>query len=198
MSRRKYELRRRAESQKQTRQKIVDATVHLHEKLGPRATTISAIAEHAGVQRLTVYRHFPDDDALFAACSSHWLAGHPLPDPAVWRSFPEWRSRCRAGFAAIYAYYRHNHVMLASVFRDADMPVMQAPMQGFAVFFRQMHDDMADLAPPALKSSKDFSGTISHALAFTTWQSFAGSFTDSELVALVMTWLEGVAEHGSP
>ena len=102
MKKRKYQLHRRAESQEETRRKIVDAIVDLHEKLGPRATTVSAIAEKAGVQRLTVYRHFPDEVALFAACSSHWLGEHPLPDPAIWLAQPEWRARCRAAFAALY------------------------------------------------------------------------------------------------
>jgi AcrR family transcriptional regulator len=190
---RRYELRRRAESQAGTRRKIVEATVHLHEKLGPRATTISAIAEQAGVQRLTVYRHFPDDTALFAACSSHWLAQHPLPDPAIWRSIAEWRPRCRAGLAAVYTYYRRNDGMLASVFRDADLPAMQAPMQGFAGFYRQTREDLLEAAPPALARSKPFAETIRHALAFATWQGLADRFTDGEMVNLVMAWLEGIA-----
>ena len=190
---RRYELRRRAESQAGTRRKIVEATVHLHEKLGPRATTISAIAEQAGVQRLTVYRHFPDDTALFAACSGHWLAQHPLPDPAIWRSIAEWRPRCRAAFAVFYTYYRRNDDMLASVFRDADLPAMQAPMQGFAGFYRQTREDLLEAAPPALARSKPFGETIGHALVFVTWQGLADRFTDGEMVNLVMAWLEGIA-----
>ncbi len=193
MERRRYQFRRRAQSQAETRRKIVEATVHLHEKLGPRATTISAIAEQAGVQRLTVYRHFPDDAALFGACSSHWLARHPLPDPAIWRSIAAWRPRCCAAFAAFYTYYRRNDGMLTSVFRDADLPAMQAPMQGFAGFYRQTRDDLLEAAPPALAHSKPFAETLGHALAFATWQSLADRFTDSEMVALIMAWLEGIA-----
>ncbi len=87
---RKYELKQRAEKMSETRMRIVEATVELHEKLGPARTTISAIADRAGVQRLTVYRHFPDERSLFRACSGHWqpetrcltLAnGFPLPIP---------------------------------------------------------------------------------------------------------------------
>lgn len=195
MKKRKYELRRRAQSQEKTRRKIVDATVELHEKLGPRATTISAIAEQAGVQRLTVYRHFPDDTALFGACSSQWFGDHPLPDPAIWRTPPDWRSRCQAGLAALFAYYRRNTGMLASVMRDADLPAMQAPMQGFSDYYRQMHADLLGAAEPALAGRKDFAETILHALSFATWQSLAASFSDDEMVALVMIWLEGVATN---
>jgi Transcriptional regulator len=81
---RRYELKQRAASLAQTRQRIVDATVALHGSVGPARTTISAIAELAGVQRLTVYRHFPDELALFQACSGHWATLHPAPDPATW------------------------------------------------------------------------------------------------------------------
>ena len=76
---RRYTLKDRARSQEDTRRRIVEAAVALHEELGPRATSIAAIAERAGVQRLTVYRHLPDEEALFRACTSHWRAAHPLP-----------------------------------------------------------------------------------------------------------------------
>lgn len=198
MGKRTYRLRRRAESQAETRQKIVEATVDLHEKLGPGATTITAIAERAGVQRLTVYRHFPDETALFGACSSHWLTDHPLPDAAIWRRMPEWRSRCRAAFGAVYAYYRDNAGMLASVFRDADLPVMKTPMEGFANFYRALLDDLVAAGDQALVRSKPFRETIGHALAFGTWQSFCGDCSDSEIVDLVMTWLEGIAASEGP
>lgn len=193
MEKRSYRLRRRAESQARTRRRIVEATVRLHEVLGPKATSISAIAEHAGVQRLTVYRHFPDDAALFHACSSHWLAQHPLPDPTIWRALESWRSRCRAALAALYTFYRRNRGMLTSVYRDADLPAMAGAMQGFESYFRRMRGDLVETAEAELANSKAFSETIGHALAFTTWQSLADGFSDGEMVALVMHWLEGVA-----
>lgn len=198
MKKRKYQLRRRAESQEETRRKIVDAIVDLHENLGPRATTVSAIAERAGVQRLTVYRHFPDEVALFTACSSHWLGEHPLPDPAIWRAQPDWRARCRAAFAALYTYFRRNQGMLASVFRDADLPAMQGPMQGFAAYFGQLREDLVEVAEDALAGNKAFVQTIGHALSFATWQSLYENFSDTEMVALVMTWLEGIAAGEAP
>src|SRR5436190_18542983 len=76
---RRYELRARAERQEETRRRIVEATVALHEEVGPAQTTVAEIARRAGVQRLTVYNHFPDDRALFAACSGLYLEAHPPP-----------------------------------------------------------------------------------------------------------------------
>src|ERR671919_2710297 len=81
---RKYEKKRRAEQEAETRQRIVEAMVALHREVGPARTTISAIAERAGVERLTVYRHFPDERSLFEACTGHWRASHPPPDPGPW------------------------------------------------------------------------------------------------------------------
>ena len=81
---RRYRKRRRAELEDETRRRITEAAVELHGTVGPARTTISAVAERAGVQRATLYRHFPDEEALFDACSSHWAAQHPLPDLADW------------------------------------------------------------------------------------------------------------------
>lgn len=198
MEKRKYQLGRRALSRQETRRRIVEATVALHESLGPRATTISAIAARAGVQRLTVYRHFPDDVALFRACSSHWLAGHPLPDPAIWRALDDWRSRCRAALAALYTYYRRNAGMLASVFRDADLPALAGPMQDFAEFHRGLQEDVVQGAATALARRGAFAATIRHALAFATWHALAQRFDDGELVELVMAWLEGIVASRAP
>ena len=193
MERRPYRLRRRAERQAETRRRIVEATVHLHEHLGPKATTISAIAKRAGVQRLTVYRHFPDDAALFDACSSHWQERHPLPDPAIWRALADWRSRCRVAFAAVYTYYRGNCGMLASIHRDADLPALAVPMQSFDSYFRRVRDDLVEAAGPDLAQNRAFTATVEHALAFATWRSLAAGIGDGEMAALTMQWLEGVA-----
>src|SRR2546430_9787585 len=79
---RPYRMKRRAELEEATRQRITESAVELHGTLGPSRTSISAVAERAGVRRSTVYRHFPDEPALFAACSAHWRAANPNPDPA--------------------------------------------------------------------------------------------------------------------
>ena len=86
---RPYRMKRRAELEEQTRRRITESTVALHEELGPARTSISAVAERAGVRRSTVYRHFPDDETLFAACSSHWRAANPPPDPSAWAAIED-------------------------------------------------------------------------------------------------------------
>src|SRR5215469_2787592 len=103
---RKYQLHQRAQRQAETRQRIIDAAVELHTTLGPAQTTVSAIAERAGVERPTFYRHFPDEHALLTACSSHYLVTHPLPDPTSWGLIADPQTRLRRALAEVYAYYR--------------------------------------------------------------------------------------------
>lgn len=117
---RTYTLKKRAESQAQTRQKIVEAAVDLHSTVGPAATTFSMIAEKAGVQRHTLYAHFPDERAMLMACSGFTAERDPLPDAAPWRAIAERRERLHAGLAAIYAWYERNAMRAACVLRDAE------------------------------------------------------------------------------
>src|SRR5689334_1200968 len=115
---RQYTLKRRADKQQQTRQRIVDAAVHLHSSVGPAATTISAIAEQAGVERLTVYRHFPDEQTLLRACSGKWLADNPPPDPGRWAAIDSPPERLRLALADLYAFYARTESMMANLLRD--------------------------------------------------------------------------------
>lgn len=117
---RTYTLRRRAESQADTRRRIVEAAVALHGTLGPAATTISMIAEQAGVQRHTLYNHFPDERAMLMACSGHALEQDPMPDPSPWRAIEAPAARLRVALRAIYDYYGRNESLLACVMRDAE------------------------------------------------------------------------------
>src|SRR5581483_10317327 len=103
---RPYQMRRRAENIEDTRQRIVQATVAMHGSVGPAKTTILGIAERAGVTRATVYRHFPDETALFQACSAHWLSTQQPPDPHAWARIPEAEDRMRAGLRDLYRFYR--------------------------------------------------------------------------------------------
>jgi AcrR family transcriptional regulator len=118
---RKYELKKRADRQDETRQRIVDATVRLHTTVGPARTSISAIAEGAGVERHTVYRHFPDERSLFLACSGQYTADHPLPDPAGWTAIADPEERLRRGVGELYAYYETYGDELAPIVRDLDV-----------------------------------------------------------------------------
>ncbi|MEX2613073.1 MAG: helix-turn-helix domain-containing protein [Gaiellaceae bacterium] len=116
---RKYELKKRAERLEETRRRITEATVELHRTVGPAATQISEIARRAGVQRMTVYNHFPDEVSLLAACSVHWRALHPHPDPAAWRTIEDPGERLRLGLRELYAWYRETEPMTANILRDA-------------------------------------------------------------------------------
>lgn len=117
---RSYTLKRRAEQQAETRGRIVSAAVDLHAGVGPALTTISMVAERAGVQRHTVYAHFPDEMSLFQACSGLTLERDPLPDAEPWRAIEGRRERLRAGLRAIYGWYERNAELAACVLRDAE------------------------------------------------------------------------------
>lgn len=116
--RRNYELKARAARQAETRERIVQATVELHREVGPARTTVAEIARRAGVQRLTVYNHFPDDGQLLAACQGHWLRAHPPPDPGPALALAKPQDRLRAVLASLYAWYRETEPMASSVRRD--------------------------------------------------------------------------------
>src|SRR5204863_5240114 len=115
---RPYRMKRRAELEEQTRRRITESAVALHEELGPAQTSISAIAEHAGVRRSTVYRHFPDEDALFDACSAHWRAANPPPDPRVWAAIEDPAARTERALRELYAFYARTEPMYTSLLRD--------------------------------------------------------------------------------
>ncbi|QFU15338.1 TetR/AcrR family transcriptional regulator [Microvirga thermotolerans] len=117
---RTYTLKRRAEKQAETRQRIVEAAVELHSSVGPARTSLSMVAERAGVQRHTLYAHFPDERSLYMACSGLSLERDPLPEAAAWQSIADRRSRLRAGLGAVYGWYERNAEMAACVLRDAE------------------------------------------------------------------------------
>ncbi len=110
---REYKKRKRAESEAETKLRITEATMHLHETVGPARTTVSGIADIAGVQRATVYRHFPDEDALIDACSNHWATLHPAPDPTPWLELADPGERLRATLSGFYAWYDETGETLA-------------------------------------------------------------------------------------
>jgi AcrR family transcriptional regulator len=117
---RPYTLKRRAEKQADTRRRIVEAAVDLHSSVGPALTTISMVAERAGVQRHTLYAHFPDERSLFLACSGLAVERDPLPDAEAWRAIKDQRERLRVGLAAVYGWYARNADMAGCVLRDAE------------------------------------------------------------------------------
>jgi AcrR family transcriptional regulator len=167
---RKYELVRRAESQAATRTRITEAAVELHGSVGPRFTSISAVAERAGVTRLTVYRHFPEVTDLFTACTTHWRAEHPRPDPHRWAEIVDPEARLGAALVDLYRWFGENEQMLGNVMRDLD--VMPAFVPAASVEFGAAIKDV--LLPgwtTDRRGKRRVAAAIGHATSFTTWRS---------------------------
>jgi AcrR family transcriptional regulator len=177
---RKYEQKRRAEQQAETRRRIVEAMVALHGEVGPARTTISAVAARAGVERLTVYRHFADETAMFQACSAHFAAEvAPYPDPAGWAEVLDPAERLRAALLAFYAYYRRAEYMLAHVHRDLpELPALAAVMAPWDRFVADVRDGIVEAwvsaQPIAEEARTRLAAVVAHALRFETWGSLAG------------------------
>lgn len=194
MTKRKYTKTRRAEQQDETRERIVEATVKLHQELGPANTTIKAVAEEAGVQRLTVYRHFPDDASLFEACSTHYLGLHPPPNMADWAEITDASKRSYTALLAFYRYYRETEKMWASVYRDADkVEALKGPMQQFEGYIDAVTDDLVTAWNRTHTTKKQLQVTLRHALRFSTWQSLkSAKLKDEKVAELIKTWLAGI------
>jgi AcrR family transcriptional regulator len=171
---RRYELKQRALSQAETRQRIVDATVDLHREFGPARTTISAIAERAGVQRLTVYRHFPDDRALFGACSNQWRAAHPMPDATTWAGIEDPAERLRAALGEIYAWFGSTEEMTANVLRDTPQsPVLQELTAPLREYWQTVQGVLERGWEARGERAERVRAVIGHAIEFGTWRSLA-------------------------
>lgn len=180
-------MQRRAEQIGDTRQRIVDATVRLHGTVGPSKTTIAAIAEEAGVTRLTVYRHFPDDVALFTACSTEWLSSQVLPDPARWASISDPMERLRDGLTDLYRFYRDGEEMLRHI--RGEMESLPAAFRQDLVERDSMFCELL-LAPFERRANRTLRAVIGHAISFWTWRSLYidNGLTNNEAVE-VMTGL---------
>src|SRR5215217_2746016 len=114
---RRYELKQRAQRQADTRRRILEAAVALHTERGLVATQVTDIAQRAGVDRVTVYRHFPDPASLFRACAAHFYGAHPLPDPTAWAAIDDPLARLRHGLGEVYAYWAQNEPAVANILR---------------------------------------------------------------------------------
>ena len=171
---RKYELKQRAESRTATRERIVEATVELHDSIGPARTTISAIAERAGVQRLTVYRHFPDERSLFEACAGHWAAEYPAPDPSAWAAVDDPEERLRIALSEIYAFFRTTEGMTGNLLRDLpDSPVLKETAAPFIRYWETVREVLDHGWKTRGPKRKLLRAVIGHAIEFETWRSFA-------------------------
>ena len=171
---RPYVKRRRAELEAHTRQRITESTVELHGTLGPARTSISAVADRAGVRRSTVYRHFPDEVALFTACSSHWMSQNPIPELARWGEIADPDERLRAALEELYAYYRRTQPMMDNLHRDeATMPTVRRFFAGFREYIAAARDVLMGGRRVRGGVRGRVRAAIGHALAFPTWRSLA-------------------------
>lgn len=189
--RRTYTKVRRAEGEEATRLRIVNALVALHQEIGPARTTVSAVAARAGVERLTVYRHFPDEPSMLRACSAHWTALHP-PPPLVAEGDDPLGVFHRV-ILRLYPWYRKNAAMLTQISRDAGtMPLVAELLAPFGAWLDQLAVTLDRNWP---RRSSRRAATIRHALEFSTWRSLAGlTASDRRAAALVRTWLTSPAQ----
>ena len=168
--RRPYRMRRRAESVDATRHRITEAAVHLHTTVGPSRASLSAIADAAGVTRVTLYRHFQHADDLFASCMSHWRALHPPPDTAAWTSLEDFEARLRRAISELYDWYGANADDLYPIYRDsAHTPASNREHR------RASHEQAADAilagSRTGSRGGRRLRAAVLHVVGFWTWRS---------------------------
>jgi AcrR family transcriptional regulator len=180
----------------ETRRRIAAAAFELHATIGPSRTTIRAIADRAGVQRHTVYAHFPDMDTLYRACTEHGLRVTAMPDAASWTDIADPAARVRHGLTELFSWYRANERMLANVLHDVD-PTAPLPSEPdlFEVRMWQLVDCLsADWRVTDQRQQSLLRAVVTHATSFDTWRSLTGSgLTDDEAVGLLVALAAGVA-----
>jgi AcrR family transcriptional regulator len=190
---RRYTKRRRAEQERRTRERITGAAVRLHGTLGPARTTVSGVAKEAGVQRATVYRHFPDQVSLFAACTAHYWATNPMPDPGAWSSISDSEARLRHALGEIYAFFRRTEGMLEKTSRDA--PLVEAMARPVAEFRGYLNAAAAAIIAGRRErgeARRRVQAAVGHAVSFPTWQSLVREqgLEDAEAVAVMAALVE--------
>jgi AcrR family transcriptional regulator len=191
---RRYEKKRRAELEAETRRRITETAVELHGTVGPAHTSISAIAERAGVQRSTVYRHFPDEAALFDACSSHWEAANPVPDMTAWLAIEDPDERLRMALVELYAYYRRTDQMMDNLHRDElTMPLVAERFARYRGYLAAVQDLLTNGCAARGRRRENVRAAVGHALAYTTWRSLTREqgLTDERAVALMCALVAG-------
>lgn len=183
-----YRKQARAEQEAATRRRIAASAAELHGTLGPSRTSLSAVAEHAGVQRSTLYRHFPDEAALFAACTAHWLEGNPVPDLAHWAAIDDPDERLRTALRDLYAHYRSTERMMINLLRDEEtMPIVKELFGGFRGYLGAAQETLMLGRRTRGAQRRRVLAATGHALAFTTWRSLVREQgrTDHQAAALM-------------
>jgi len=195
ITKRQYRMTRRAELEQATRRRITESAVELHGTVGPSRTSLSAVAARAGVRRSTLYRHFQDEEALFAACTAHWVAANPHPDIAPWAAIADPNTRLRTGLSDLYAYYRRTEGMLANIIRDeATMPIVRHMLTFYRTYIAHAAETMLRGRRESGLARRRVRAAVGLALAFATWRSLAREQNLSDVQAAeLMCRLVGVA-----
>ena len=189
-TKRKYELKKRAEEMAETHLRITEAAIELHGTVGPSRTTLSAVAKRAGVERRTLYRHFPTEADLFVACSSHYFTANPWPDLDSWRAVPDPNERLERALDELYSYYERTEPMLSNVHRDAELVELArdavAPLHAYL-------EEAAELLTVGRRVGGPrrhlLVGALRHALAFPTWHSLTSNGISRANAAMLVTAL---------
>ncbi len=175
-TRRRYELKKRADDVAATRLRITEAAIALHGTVGPSRTTLSAVAERAGVERRTLYRHFPNEADLFAACSAHYFAAHPWPDLDGWRAIRDPQERLERALDELYAYYEGTEAMFSNVLRDAEVvDFARDAVAPLHAFLEEAADVLTVGRPVRGRRRELVRGALRHAVAFSTWRSLSSN-----------------------
>ena len=175
-TKRKYELKKRAEDMAETHLRITQAAIELHGTVGPSRTTMSAVAERAGVERRTLYRHFPTEADLFATCSKHYFAANPWPDLGDWRAVRDPRQRLERALDELYAYYERTEPMLSNVLRDAELvDTAREAVAPLHAFLEEAVGILTSGHRVRGRRRQLLQGALRHALAFSTWRSLSAN-----------------------
>jgi AcrR family transcriptional regulator len=171
---RPYRMTRRAELEDATRRRITESAEALHAELGPARTSISAIAQLAGVRRSTIYRHFPDELSLFSACTAHWMADNPFPALDDWAAIPDADARLRCALQELYAYYRSTQDMVSNVLRDETVsPTVARMLGGYRAYMAAGCETLMKGRRSRGGARRRITAAVGHSLAFHTWRSLA-------------------------
>jgi AcrR family transcriptional regulator len=199
LPKRKYELKKRAEEMAETRLRITEAAIELHGSVGPSRTTLSAVAKRAGVERRTLYRHFPTEADLFAACSAHYFTANPWPDLGNWSAIRDPRQRLERALDELYAYYERTEPMFNNVLRDAE--IVDSARDAMAPLHAYLEEAAEILTTGRQVRGRRrhlLTGALRHALAFPTWHSLStNGIGRSDAVKLISAFVEAAGDRRS-
>jgi len=195
---RPYRMGRRREQLDATRRRIAEAAFELHATVGPAQTSVSAVAERAGVQRHTVYHHFPDLGSLFRACTEHGMQVTRTPEAAPWRAIENPSVRLREALGELYAYYRANARLLGNIVRDAQLMADVGGSEAFVDRMTELFFALADGWTGDAATQRLQMAAIGHAMAYETWRSLTEKGLSDAEAGELMVRLVTTAGSGEP